>query len=440
MIISVISSAIVCFCALLIIIRLFAQSGVAFGNKYAAAAAKDLRISNPVERLEKYELIKIFAIAFAFRMLMYVLQLMASYWFIGFPNIDQLDEFDGIFAKMLRQFEMWDGSNYFRIAEGGYGSLNIDGQYTMLVFFPLQAWTARVLSLIFQNMRVSLLMTSTLAYCGGITVLYKLVSMDYSRSAAKKAAVYISLFPFSFFFGSMMAESMLFFTTALTLYFIRRHKWLFAGIAGAFAAMSRITGILVIAAAAVEFIEYYGLFEMIKEKRIKDMFSVILKNGLWLLLMFTGISVYLALNWYYTKNPFAFLDYQRSIWGHGTCYFGTGIANVIRSAFTEQDMVNKISIFIPFSVILIGSAALIIYGARRNRTMYTVLALLYMVVITSVDYVPSGARYTTCAVTLFILLADFAERHKNADLAITSVFALLQGMYFIAYINDMAIY
>ena len=440
MIISIISSIIVYGCAALLIIRLLSQSGIIFKNKYALAAAKDLRISNPVDKFEKYELLKVFIIAFAFRMFMYLMQAMALYWFLDFPNIGQLNEFSGTFAKMLRQFEMWDGTNYFRIADGGYGSHIENGRYTMLAFFPLQSWTARVLSLIFRNIRVSLLMTSTLAYCGGITVLYKLTALDYSRETAKKAAVYISLFPFSFFFGSMMAESMLFFTTVLALYFIRQHKWLFAGIAGAFAAMSRIVGIFVIFAAIIEFIEYYKLFEMIKEKKIKEAFLIIVKNGLWLLIMLAGIAVYLLLNWYYTKDAFIFLEYQHSVWGHESCYFGQGIANVINSVFNSDNVTYKISIFIPFTAILIGSAALIIYGIRRNRTMYTAFALIYMVVITSVTYVPSGTRYTICAVPLFMLLADFSERHKGADTVITTVFALMQGMYFIAYLKSMAIF
>ena len=152
-----------------------------------------------------------------------------------------------------------------------------------------------------------------------------------------------------------------------------------------------------------------------------------------------GIIVYLLLNYYYTKDPFTFLDYQKSVWGHTSCYFGEGIKNVI-SGLKTDDMTQKISIFIPFTAILAGSAILIAYGVRRNKTMYTALSLVYMAVITSVTYVPSGTRYTICAIPLFILLADFSQRHKKADTIIVALFSLLQGMYLIAYIKSMAVF
>ena len=436
--ISIIASIAVYGCAALIFLRILSKSGIRFKNKQLTAAVSDLALREKASVGPK-EVVTVFAAAFAFRIFMHLLHLMVLYWFMNFPDIAQLAEFDGFWAKFLRQLEMWDGTNYFRIADGGYGSLLIGGEPTMLVFFPLQAWVARALNIIFHNTRVSLLMTSALAYSGGCAMLYTLVAKDYGKWTAGRAAAYISLFPFSFFFGSMMAEGILFFTMTLTLYFIREHKWIAAGIAGAFAAMSRIVGILMIVPAAVEFIEHYNLFGLLKRKKFKAFMALVLKRGMWLLVMFAGIGVYLLLNYHYTGNPFKFLEYQKTIWTHESCYFGTGIANVF-GGLRGSDMTRLISIVLPFAVILLGTAVLLPYGIRRNRTMYTALALVYMAVICSVTWVPSGPRYTTCAVPLFILLADFAKRHKNADTIIIATFSLLQGMYFIAYICSMQIF
>lgn len=49
-----------------------------------------------------------------------------------------------------------------------------------------------------------------------------------------------------------MNESMLLFTSAATLYYIRKHKWYLVGIWGAAAALSRMLGILLAIPAAVE--------------------------------------------------------------------------------------------------------------------------------------------------------------------------------------------
>lgn len=437
--ISIISSVIVYGCAALILIRMLSKSGIRFKNKRLAGAAADLGCRTQADRtFGKRELITVFVSAFAFRIFMHLLHLMVLYWFRDFPDIGQLAEFDGVWAKFLRQLEMWDGSNYFRIADGGYASLLINNEPTMLVFFPLQAWVARALNIVFHDTRLSLLMTSALSYCGGCVMLYVLVAKDYGKRTAGRAVAYISLFPFSFFFGAMMAESILFFTMTLTLYFIREHKWLAAGIAGAFAAMSRIVGILLIVPAAVEFVEHYRLFGLLKRKKFKACSALILKHSAWLL-MFVGIGVYLVLNYYYTGDPFKFLEYQKSIWSHESCYFGTGIANVFGDA-GKDSITRLISISIPFGAILIGTALLLPYGIRRNRTMYTALTLIYMAVICSVTWVPSGPRYACCAVPLFILLADFTARHKRADTIVIALFSMLQGMYFIAYVCSMQIF
>ena len=59
---------------------------------------------------------------------------------------------------------------------------------------------------------------------------------------------------------------MLLFTSAATLYYIRKHKWYLVGIWGAAAALSRMVGILLAIPAAVEWLEHYKIFEKLKTK------------------------------------------------------------------------------------------------------------------------------------------------------------------------------
>ena len=146
----------------------------------------------------------------------------------------------------------WDANNYFRIANVGYSGFDIDGDFTTIVFFPLYPWIMRIVNLIFRDLRVSGLLTSFALYSGACCFLYKLFSIDHSKSVAVRAIVYLSVFPHALFFGTLMSVSMLLFTSAATLYYIRKHKWYLVGIWGAAAALSRMVGILLAIPAAVE--------------------------------------------------------------------------------------------------------------------------------------------------------------------------------------------
>ena len=134
------------------------------------------------------------------------------------------------FGDILEQYMKWDANNYVRIATGGYTYYTEGENFTTLAFFPLYPWLMRIVNIIFRDLRVSGLLTSFALYSGACCFLYKLFSIDYSKSVAVRAIVYMSVFPHALFFGTLMNESMLLFTSAATLYNIRKHKWYLVGI------------------------------------------------------------------------------------------------------------------------------------------------------------------------------------------------------------------
>ena len=186
------------------------------------------------------------------------------------------------FGDILEQYMKWDANNYVRIATGGYTYYTEGENFTTLAFFPLYPWLMRIVNIIFRDLRVSGLLTSFALYSGACCFLYKLFSIDYSKSVAVRAIVYMSVFPHALFFGTLMNESMLLFTSAATLYYIRKHKWYLVGIWGAAAALSRMLGILLAIPAAVEWLEHYKIFEKLKNKDIKTVWQLFYSKGLWI--------------------------------------------------------------------------------------------------------------------------------------------------------------
>lgn len=432
MIVSVLTSIIIWALIAVIICRTLHFSGLtpAKVNTHSSYnfLCADLRIRTKQE--EKIKHAKIFFGAIIFRLIVFVLEAVILMMFTN-------QEFT--FSTFLRRLEIWDCTNYVRIASSGYSGFQVNGAYSTLAFFPLYPYTARILNVLIHNLHISLLLTSTLSYATGCVFLYKLCTIDYGKETAQKAVIYTSISPFAFFFGTMMNESMLFMTSVMALYFIRKHDWPLAGICGALAALSRMVGLLVAVAAAVEWLEHYKIFEKLRQKKIKEVWRLFYSKGAWIFLMLAGLGIYLLCNYIVAGEFFKFLEYQNNIWGNGSCYFGTGISNVFSYAFDISDRKRMFSMWLPYLAMITLSLAMMIYGVRRNRTMYSAYFIAYFILNACISYPISGCRYTSCMIPLYIIMADLAQRHKNADKWITVIFAISFGIFLVAYLHDMVI-
>lgn len=423
MIISIISSILIWGSVLFIILRLLINSGLCLPqNKLISFISEDKCIVTS-HAPEKNELWSVFLIALAFRIIVILMSASAIYMF---------SNNQASFTDFLNQYMEWDANNYIRIATGGYTYHVEDGVYTTLAFFPLYSWIIRLVNIIFHNLQFTGLLLSSLFYSSACVFLFKLFCMDYSKQTALRAIIYLSVFPHSLFFGTLMNESMLLITMSASLYFIRKHNWAFAGIFGALAALSRLAGILLVVPAAAEWLEHYKIIEMLKNKQIKEVRRLFYSKALWILAIPIGFGIYLLCNYAVTGSFFYFLELQEKIWGNGSEYFGKCIAMIFEKAFTEQDM-TRFAIWIPETLSIIFVIAALIYGLRRSRGMYLSFLAVYIIINTGFKWPISVARYMTCALPAFLYLSVFSERHKWTEPLITALMAIGFGIYFAAY-------
>ena len=369
------------------------------------------------------ETASVFGLSLLFRAIVFIVSIFAI--FITTNSSFSID-------KLLKAYMQWDANNYYRIALGGYSYHIEDGMYTTLAFFPLYPWCVRAVNLLFQNLTVSGIITSSLLYSGGCALLYKLMSFDYNKSTAVRCVVFISIFPHSFFFGTMMSESMFFFTSATTLYYIRRHDWIRAGVFGAFASMSRLAGVLLVIPATVEWLEHYQIIELLRRKSYIKIRKLFYKKALWILLMFMGIIVYLFCNYQTSGDCFKFMEYQNIVWNNTTVYWGECLSIILKQIQT-RDSFTVFSIWIPELVSIVFVVMLLIYGLRKTRNMYTSYLAVYIIINMSMAWPLSIARYMSCAIPAFMILSEFSERHRWCEHIITTVIAILFGIFFTAY-------
>jgi hypothetical protein len=149
-----------------------------------------------------------------------------------------------LFTAWERQDALW----FLRIATHGY-RLH-DGS---AAFFPLYPLAIRAVSVVlFDHPLAASIVVSNAAFLGGMVVLYFLTSSELSEDAARKAVLYLAVFPTSFFFLAPYSESLFLLLSVTSFWAARRGKWPLAGAAGALAALTRNLGLLLLPALALE--------------------------------------------------------------------------------------------------------------------------------------------------------------------------------------------
>lgn len=373
------------------------------------------------EAVSARECVKVGIYALLYRIIVYIIAIPILNIFVNGSAIS----FDGY----LSAWQKWDASHYIRIAESWY-SYTENGKNLMLVFFPMYSVFIKIFSFIFVDTRLSALVLSTVCYSVACGYIYALVSMDYNKSIAKATLIFLSVFPFSFFFGGIMTESIFLLMTSMTFYYIRKCEWRCVMLCGILSALSRMIGVIMLLPAAVEWCEEYKPFRLIKENKWKELSDCIFKKGLFIVLILIGTGIYLLINYQTTGNAFQFMEYQREHWYHENCYFASTITDIFQKAFSDsEDMMLRLSIWIPSACIFVMCTGLLVYSAFRHKSMYVLYFVAYLVINTSVTWLISAPRYMSVALPMFIILAELTERQRRSRYVIYAVFFALMLVY-----------
>ncbi|MBI2238529.1 MAG: hypothetical protein HYU54_08410, partial [Actinobacteria bacterium] len=150
--------------------------------------------------------------------------------------------------NLFTSWERFDALWFLRIAATGYRTG--DGS---AAFFPLYPLAIRAVSwAIGGHPFAASLIVSNAAFLAALIVLYSLTASELSEGAARKAVLYLSLFPTSFFFLAPYSESLFLLLVVSAFWAARRDRWAMAGIAAALAALTRNVGLLLVPALAME--------------------------------------------------------------------------------------------------------------------------------------------------------------------------------------------
>jgi len=176
--------------------------------------------------------------------------------------LEQRSEFSKLF---LAPWYRWDTSHYIEITDFGY-----DFDQVNSVWPPLYPFLIKVISFIFKPTLLSALVVSNLFFIFGLVLFYLLTKELFSEEMSKESIFYMVVFPTSFFFVAGYTESLFLFFSIAVFLFLRREKWLLAGIFCFLASITRVQGL---------FLTIPILYELIIEYRKDRNFKSFIINS-----------------------------------------------------------------------------------------------------------------------------------------------------------------
>jgi hypothetical protein len=152
------------------------------------------------------------------------------------------------YQRFAEIFAAWDSGWYFDIAKRGYYFLY--GHQSSVAFFPLYPMLMRAVAWPFGGSDRAIWLAGIVVSCSAFVLalitLHRFTERVFgSRETARRAVIYLAIFPFSLFFTRVYTESIFLLTTVLAVSRAYDRRWLLAGLWGALATLCRPNGILI---------------------------------------------------------------------------------------------------------------------------------------------------------------------------------------------------
>lgn len=313
----------------------------------------------------------------------------------------------------------WDAHHYLYIAEHGYtADASLGDGWLYIVFFPLYPALTALLGRALQSYFWAAVSISWAALYLACLGLYRLGEAECS-GGGMRAVRYLLLFPTSLFLGIPYTESLFLYFSILCLMLIRQRRWLWAGIAGFFAALTRNMGVLLALSFGVEFLYAQGILP--RRAALQRDWRRWVKDGLPVLLIPLGLGVYLLINQVVYGDALMFLQIQKQHWYQQMQLFYQSIGvTITQLRQSDADMVRFM--WGPQIIAMVAFLAVLPHMMRRLHPTYSVYMLVFAVMTLSPSWLLSFPRYLMGAAPIYLYLAQ-QGRKRWLDIALCVLFA-----------------
>jgi len=307
----------------------------------------------------------------------------------------------------------WDSGWYLSIVEHGY-ALNAPGEFANLVFFPLYPLLVKIAGVVLLgNYGLAGWFVSSIALAGAAVFLSRLVREFHPTSDARLTLVALLLFPTAFFLNAVYTEALFLLLSTASVYYARRGRWWVAGAIGVCAALTRVTGILLVLPLVWE----YARANDFKVKRILKVDA--LATGLPAL----GTLAFFAFHYFTFGNFFIFFALEKA-WGRAFAFNPDHFHFFSHPAITNFGMDA-------FFVVLGLSAS--IYVAWRIRFSYGLYMGATIAVALASGTTMSIGRYLLVLFPMYIAFAAIKNEYIRWGWLLFS--GLLFALYTVLFVH-----
>ena len=309
----------------------------------------------------------------------------------------------------LEPWQHWDTPQYQAIALRGYKAFDT-ALFTPPLFPFLMGRTAPFFG---GDTLAAGLFLSGLACLACLLAAYQIALYEFNdETKAFRAALYLAVFPTAFFLSAAYSESLFLMGAMFSIYFTRKQRWVAAGLCGALAALTRITGPLLVVPLA------FAAWQAWRSG----------KWCAWLAPLLTGLGalvfplyVWLGLH----QSPFAILTASTTRGGRLTVpgwNLLVAAGRILHGQLVEENLLE-----LSFTVLFILLTIFIWKKLPRIYGIYSVtLMLFFLARLGSPQPLVSMARYTLEVFPAFLLLAGWgASPRVNRLVLYLSLLGLL---------------
>jgi Gpi18-like mannosyltransferase len=308
-------------------------------------------------------------------------------------------------VKWMEIWNRWDAMHYLRLAEKGYISAG-EGSVS-IVFYPLYPWLVRVVAFVTQNYLAAAFVVSGIASIAAGLLLQRLARADESEAVARNSVWFLFIFPTSYFLHIGYTESLFLALILGSFLAARGNCWSIAGLLGACACLTRVNGLLLAPALALEAWTQYRASRRINLR------------WLWIGVVPLGFVIYLLINYNATGDFFAFSKIMEEHWfkKFTTPWFA------IRDVWRRVPEGKTLEGLHEFFFIVFGLVCTI-WCWLRLRPSYALWMTCNWLLINSTAFVVSVPRYLLAFFPIFILFAR-AGTNRRLWFAALTVWSLL---------------
>lgn len=332
----------------------------------------------------------------------------------------------GSFAETFELlWNHWDTPHYLGIAAEGYTS--VGNERLRLVFFPLYPLLMRLVSpLTGGDFFLAGVAVSLACACASAALVCELGYLHGDGREASLAVSYFLLDPMSLFLGCCYTESLFIALTLGAIVLLRRGRPWLAALCGAASALTRMPGVIIAGLPLIALLGKMGR----REARGTDFARCLAQMAL----VFSGLLLYWAVNWWVTGDPMTYMTYQRENWFQEPGSFWNSTMNTARYALSSFGEAGWFFSWGYQLLAMLGIFALLALRVNRLPFDLAAYAFVYVAVVLAPTWLLSGPRYLYALAPLPMLRARMTKRPR-----VHAALLALDGALLIAFVYGYAI-